>query len=223
MPSKARASFDSNAQDIERLIGIHADIGGKGRGRRHGLEVLNKSAIVLITAFWEAYCEDIAAEGLAHIVKHSKSSDALPTELKKILSKKLKSQNNDLEFWKLSDDGWRLYLQSHFDELKESRDRKLNTPKSAQIDQLFLDAVGIEKISDSWKWGRSVTAKRSREKLDKFVSLRGSIAHRGQHETSVTKANVEDYFDFIKKIVARTGGQVNSHVLKITGKPLWTR
>ena len=38
------------------------------RGRRYHLEVLNKSAIVLVTSFWEAYCEDIAAEGLAHIV-----------------------------------------------------------------------------------------------------------------------------------------------------------
>lgn len=223
MPSKARKAFDSNAEDIQRLIDIHSDIGGNARGRRRGLEVLNKSAIVLITAFWEAYCEDIAAEGLAHIIKYSRSTDNLPVELKKVIAKKVKAQDHDLEVWKLSDDGWRKYLQGHLDELKEARDRKLNTPKTAQIDQLFLSAVGVEKISSSWKWARKMTSARAKSKLDRYVGLRGAIAHRGQHETSVTKANVEDYFDFIKRIVGKTGGQVNRHVMKATQRPLWTK
>jgi hypothetical protein len=34
--------------------------------------VLNKSAIVLLTAFWEAYCEDLAAEALNHVGDHRK-------------------------------------------------------------------------------------------------------------------------------------------------------
>jgi hypothetical protein len=73
MASKARSAFDQNAADIQRLLDLHQRVGGDSRGRRYGLEVLNKSAIVLITAFWEAYCEDLAAEGLEHIVKHAKS------------------------------------------------------------------------------------------------------------------------------------------------------
>ncbi len=86
MRSKAHKLFVENAQDIERLLKLHEELGGKSQGRRRGLEVLNKSAIVLITSIWEAYCEDIASEGLEHIVKHGRSPDTLPKEIKKIIA-----------------------------------------------------------------------------------------------------------------------------------------
>ena len=221
MASKARKAYDANANDIKRLLELHKQIGGGAPGRRYGLEVLNKSAVVLITAFWEAYCEDIASEGLEHIVKHAKSADALPTELKKIIAKKVTKAEHELEVWKLSDGGWRKYLRDHLMELKEQRDRRLNTPKTLQIDELFNSALGIEEMSQHWRWAKKMTAKRSRDKLDRYVSLRGAIAHRGKHETSVTKTNVSDYFEFVNSLVGKTGGQVNSHVKKVTGKSLW--
>ena len=83
MPSKARAAFDENCRDVDKLLEIHADIGGDQVGRRWGLEVLNKSAVVLICAYWEAYCEDVAAEGLDHLVKHAKSARDLPDALRR--------------------------------------------------------------------------------------------------------------------------------------------
>ncbi|MES0166209.1 HEPN domain-containing protein [Mesorhizobium sp. M0027] len=221
MASKARTAFDKNAGDIRRLLELHQQVGGEARGRRYGLEVLNKSAMVLITAFWEAYCEDIASEGLESIVNNAKSADSLPTELKKIVAKKIKSNTHELEVWKVADDGWRQYLKEHLSELKEARDRRLNTPKSPQIDELFNSALGIEKISNSWSFAKNMTAKRASEKLDKYVSLRGAIAHRGKHDTSITKANVTDYFEFVTSLVSRTGGIVNRHVKRTTGKPLW--
>lgn len=223
MASKARAAFDSNAKDIERLLELHLKTGGSGAGRRYNLEVLNKSAIVLITAFWEAYCEDIAAEGLEHLVEHAPSADALPDELKKQIAKKICKDPHDLAAWKLSDDGWREYLRKHLADLKTERDRKMNTPKTAQIDALFKEAVGISKISSKWNWAKKMTVGRATEKLDRFVTLRGAIAHRGSDGKSVTKAQVTDYFEFIKKLVALTGGAVNNHVLKATKKPLWPR
>lgn len=221
MASKAREAFDNNANDIQRLLDLHEQVGGDAPGRRYGLEVLNKSAVVLITAFWEAYCEDIAAEGLEHLIKYAPSANVLPDELKKIIAKSLKSANHDLEVWKLADDGWREYLKKHLDELKSERDRRLNTPKTQQIDELFKNALGIENISSNWRWAKKMTAKRASGKLDKYVSLRGAIAHRGSHETSITKSNVTDYFQFIKSLVGETGGQVNSHVKAATGKSLW--
>lgn len=221
MASKARAAFDKNARDIKRLIDLHEEIGGTGPGRRYGLEVLNKSAIVLITAFWEAYCEDIASEGLEHIVKYAKTADALPIELKKTIAKELKKAPHELEIWKISDDGWREYLSQHLDEMKKERDRRLNTPKTDQINDLFRAAVGIEKMSSNWYWPNKMKSDRAIEKLDKFVTLRGAIAHRGKHETTVTKKDVTDYFEFIKQMVAKTGGSVNKHVRKVTKKPLW--
>ena len=95
MGSAARSTLDENANDIDRLLEIHEQIGDQKPGQRYGLEVLNKSAIVLITAFWEAYCEDVASEGLIYIIKNAKSSAALPDELKKQIVTEL---GVDLEF-----------------------------------------------------------------------------------------------------------------------------
>ena len=52
MPSQARVAFDENVKDVQALIKLHKEKGGDSPGRRYGLEVLNKSALVLITAFW---------------------------------------------------------------------------------------------------------------------------------------------------------------------------
>jgi len=223
MPSKARKDFDKNVKDIKRLMELHLQEGGKSRGRRYGLEVLNKSAIVLITSFWEAYCEDIAAEGLAHLVKYAKSAKSLPKEMKKQIAKELKRDENELALWSVADDGWKQVLESRLNRLQEERNRKLNTPKSANIDDLFMSALGITKISNSWKWATKMNPKRATKKLDKFVTLRGSIAHRGSSLKSVKKEEVEDYYDFIKKLAAITGGKVYNHVKGITGRKLWTK
>jgi hypothetical protein len=64
MPSKSRIHFDENCEDVERLLTIHQDLAGNTPGRKYGVEVLNKSAIVLICAYWEAYNEDILHEAL---------------------------------------------------------------------------------------------------------------------------------------------------------------
>jgi len=181
---------------------------------------LNKSAVVLITSIWEAYCEDLAAEALGHIVKHSKTASSLSKEIKKLVAKELKSDTNQLAIWDLSDDGWRQVLQARLARLQKNRNRRLNTPKFANIDELFLTAIGITEISKSWRW-TNMTASQARTKLDKYVTLRGEIAHRGTASRSCSKQQVDDYFAFIKRVVGKTGGRVNTHVKKATGKPLW--
>jgi hypothetical protein len=216
MASKARRAFDENCEDIERLLEIHADLGGDARGRRRRLEVLNKSAIVLITSFWEAYCEDLAAEGLEHFVTHTSDATSLPVDLRKQVAQELERDNHELATWKLAGDGWRSVLSSRLDGLREERNRRLNTPKTAQIDELFLRALGVPKVSSSWKWNNMSMAKASR-KLDTFVELRGAIAHRGAAGGSVHKQAVADYYGHVRLLVGKTGGRVNSVIKKATG------
>jgi RiboL-PSP-HEPN len=221
MPSKARKALDANMADIDRLLEIHKNVGGGLKGRRYGLEVVNKSAIVLICAFWEAYCEDLAAEALEHIVTHAKSADSLPTELRKAILKSLSAEKDELAAWKICGDGWRQAARDRFAALKEARDRKLNTPKSEQIDQLFLDAIGLKTMSQHWRWSKRLTVAGARTKLDKFVTLRGSIAHRGSATGSVTKAQVTDFKEFTSNLASRSGGAVNRFVQNAVGKRLW--
>jgi hypothetical protein len=141
--------------------------------------------------------------------------------MKKQIAKELKEDKNELALWSVADVGWKQILNSRLAKLQEERNRKLNTPKSVNIDDLFMSALGISKISNSWKWSTKMNCKRARRKLDKYVTLRGSIAHRGISLKSVTKSDVEDYFDFIKQLAAKTGGEVNIHVKGITGRRLW--
>lgn len=220
MASRARQSMDDNLADVDRLIELHTAAGGNAKGRRYGLEVLNKSAIILITSYWEAYCEDVASEGTVHMVTHLKEAEKLPKEIRKIIATELKADKNELAVWWLSDNGWRKVLSDRMQNLTGERNRKLNTPKSSQIDELFRAAVGIERITDAWHWNRT-TADAARTKLDKYIGLRGEIAHRGRPDTAVRKNQVVDYLSLIKKLAAKTGGKVNRHVKKVTGKPLW--
>jgi hypothetical protein len=220
MPSKARLAFNESESDIRRLLEIHGSLGGPAKGRRFKLEVLNKSAIVLITAIWEAYCEDLVAEAVRHIVQYARTGDALPLELRKKIAKELKGIPHELEIWKLADRGWKKVVTSRLASQMEERNRKLNTPKAQHIAELFSTALGLEDITRRWYWKR-MSVGQAKAKLDKYIELRGAIAHRGKAAASCTKANVTQYLAHVKRLVGLTGGGVNGHVKKVTGRSLW--
>lgn len=220
MASEARQAFDRNVKDVERLLEIHADVGGDAQGRRFGLEVLNKSAIVLITAVWEAYCEDVAAEALEHLVANVSSGAVLPKELKKKIATDITADKNELAMWDLADAGWKTRARARLASQTEERNRRLNTPKSDQIDELFDATIGLPSVSGAWRW-KGMSVSQARAKLDKFVTLRGAIAHRGTAAFSVKKVQVTAYLKHVTRLVAETGGRVNAHVKSATGKPLW--
>lgn len=58
-------NFIDNVSDLTELFKLHVKQTGKGPGRRRGVEVLNRSAIVLTTACWEAFVEDVVRVGVA--------------------------------------------------------------------------------------------------------------------------------------------------------------
>lgn len=220
MTSQARIKFNDNCDDINRLLGIHEELTGTAPGRRYGTEVLNKSAIVLLTAFWEAYCEDLAAEALSHLVEHASSAQALPEELRKLVARELKGHKNDLEIWKLSGEGWRQVLTLRLDALQQRRNMGLNTPKAKQLDELFHDALGIKAVSESWVWS-NMTRVRASAKLDDYVVLRGAIAHRGAAASTVKKRHVKGYFEHLKRLVELTEARVAEVAWKATKVEPW--
>lgn len=220
MVSKARLSFDANCKDVDKLLDVHEGLTGNKPGRRYEVEVLNKSGIVLLTSFWEAYCEDIAAEALECLVSDAPDATSLPVALQKQVAKELKADQHELAVWRLAGDQWRSTLQARLVQLQEERNRKLNTPNADNVDELFCSAVGIEKISSVWHW-QGMTADEARDKLKKLITLRGEIAHRGQAASGVRKADVKNYYEHIKRLVGKTGGRVNTVVKKVTGSGLW--
>jgi HEPN superfamily RiboL-PSP-like protein len=177
---------------------------------------------VLITAIWEAYCEDLAQEALQHIVKYAPDASVLPVELKKKIAKEVKADLNEIAPWALADDGWRTLLTRRLTLLAEERNRRLNTPRAHNIIDLFGAALGLADVSVRWRW-KGMSVAQAKGKLDKFVTLRGAIAHRGKAAESCTKTQAKDYFAHMRRLVSKTGGTVNSHVRAITGRPLWEK
>jgi hypothetical protein len=198
---------------------IHTDVGGDAPGKRYGLEVLNKSAIVLISAVWEAYCEDIALEAAKHLAKHLHSASALPLAVQKRVASELKMEKHELAILRLSGNGWRQVVEQRAQALTAGSGG-LNTPKTQQINDLFEKAIGLNDVSAAWKW-KKMTAANAGKKLDSFVTLRGAIAHRGVGSKAVKKADVLGFFNHVTRLVAKTGGQVNKHVKAATGRSLW--
>lgn len=210
--SDASDAFYASCGDIDRLLEIHADVGGDGPGKRYGVQVLNKSGLVLLSAFWEAFCEDLAAEAIQKIVDDAEDASVLPKELRKVIAKELRSDLDESSPWKLADDGWKAVLLNRMSGLKAVRDRALNTPNSDNIDKLFFEAMGIVDLSHSWYWPnmRYVDA---RKKLDSYLKLRHEIAHRGGPTgRSVWKSDVQGFYNHLDHLVYCTDWRVNKEL-----------
>lgn len=199
---------------------IHGDLAGDAPGRKRGVEVLNKSAIVLMCAVWEAYCEDLAAEAVEHLVVHAEDATALPKALLKTIAAELESDKSDLAIWGLAGDGWKTILRSRLADITKRRNRSLNTPKSGNIDALFEEAVGLAKVSASWQW-HNVTAAKARTKLDGYVTQRGDVAHRSRAASSIKKSHATGFVKHAERLVDATDCHISTQLEAACGVPLF--
>ena len=92
MASNALASFESNLTEVDRLFEFHRDAGGGDRGQRVGFEVINKSAIVLTCACWEAFIEDLCIETASQLTKQIQGPDNVPQSLRESCAEYLSSK-----------------------------------------------------------------------------------------------------------------------------------
>lgn len=224
MPSQARKKFDESATDIDHLIGMYEAMENLWEDDPtdlpEGTEVLFRSAAVLMVSHWEAYIEDICGEALEHLVKHAKNASALPKAIQQQVAAEIKASKNEVEAWKLADDGWKDFLRGRLSSMKEGRDRGFNSPKSKQTSEFIKNSVGIDDISNSWVVG-TLESKECAEKLDALIVVRGEIAHRGRIKEKLDKAYIADHIAFLRSLVAKTGGRINARMKKITKKGLW--
>jgi hypothetical protein len=97
---------------------------------------------------------------------------------------------------------------------------RLNTPKTSPVTDLFKSVLGLPRIHTHWKWQR-MTAKGAGEKLDEFVALRGSIAHRVGSKSPVGKNVGVKYLNHVERLVEKTDEAVAQHLKKLTGTKPW--
>lgn len=197
MPSRAATTFALRTGDIDRLLRIHADIAGRSAGRKYGVEVLNRSAIVLLTAMWEGYIEDVSAEALTHLVDNTSDPATLPLGLRQGVARELKADPHDLSVWQLAGLGWRAYLRGRLARDADERARGFNTPGSERVEKLLATSVGLSDVTSNWRW-QHMTPADAAAKLDSMIKLREDIAHGQGHTRSVHRGRVEADFVHVK-------------------------
>jgi hypothetical protein len=143
MTSKSMQKFKDNSADVAKLIEFHGLIAGKTRGRKHGVQVLNKSAIVLILAFWEAFIEDLAGEAVALLVLNVEGPVNLPTRLKAYIGTKVVQDKSPLRCWSLASQGWKKEVMDNYLDAFNARVGKVNVPKTNVVAGVIRRCVGL--------------------------------------------------------------------------------
>ncbi len=205
-----------NLREVDRLQKIHFQITTRGPGRRHEVQVLHKSAIVLLVACWEAYVEDLVSAALEHMISVTKDHKIFPKEVLHLVA----LSHSGLKAWDLAGSGWKRALRGNLKHVLAKTTGKLNTPKTAQVDDLFNKVIGLKSISSKWHW-RGRSAQQTTTALDTLVTLRGSIAHRVKTAQSVTLDRVRDSRSLVCRLAIKSHNRVCRFLESQLGKSPW--
>ncbi len=220
MAESPSLKFKDNLEEVNQLLIMHAVLAGKGPGRKHRVEVLNKSAILFACASFEAFIEDLARRSFDHLVLKSKDHTKLPKAILKSIAEALRTDKNEIKVWDLAGDGWRNVAEHHKRNVIMKHIGPFNTPKPNNIELLLKELTGFPETYPVWKWqGMSETA--SKKKLKDFVELRGSLAHGSKPATPVLKKDVLGYIKFLASLSVRLSNDMCSYCNKNTGEDSW--
>jgi hypothetical protein len=215
--------FIENTSEVQALMAIHEEQTGTSPGRRaRNVEILNKSAIVLLTACWEAFIEDTASTGFDFILNESVDTSKLPKGVLRRVAKFIKEDKNDLKVWDLAQSGWKQVLHDYERHALHSHISFFNTPKAGNIDNLFQALLDLQDLPKNWTW-QNMTAEGAKKRLEEYIQLRGSIAHRVKTSTHVYKQEVADYKEFITRLAVRTANVVRAHTYSLVKKHPWEK
>lgn len=206
----------SNVSEVDRLVAIHQEVTGGGPGRKYDVGILNKSGIVLLVACWEAYVEDLADAALDFMIENAEDHTAFPANV----LERVASLNTGLKAWQLAGDGWQTAMRNNYKAILGKTTGSLNTPRTAQVDELFKKTIGIPKLSASWRWHQRTVAS-STKRLDDLVTLRCSIAHRVTAAKTVHKKHVTDGSVFLYRLATVSANSVRSFVHSQIAKNPW--
>ena len=222
MPRKAKAKHAevliNNVHEVDRLSQIHGQITLKGPGYKHDVQILHKSAIILLVACWEAYVEDLAVASLEHMISAAKDH----TVFSKYVLERVGSNHSGVKAWKLAGTGWKKALRDNMKGVLAKTTGVFNTPRTVQVDKLFQKTIGLPSLSSSWYWpGRSV--QQTTKALDGLVTLRGSIAHRVTSTKSVTLEHVKDARSFVYRLSVKSHNRLCDYLEVQVGNSPWLR
>jgi RiboL-PSP-HEPN len=213
MPSRAYLNFLHIRIDVLKLIETHSHYSQNKPGRKN-LGYLTRSAVVMLCAAWERYHEDLLIEAVEYLCDSVTDASRLNKHIKKTISDAVKKDKNEIKPLDLAGEGWKEVWLGYTKLEVES----LNTPKSANLGQLFKRYLGIEDYIGLWK-------KNSSKKIDAFVSARGEIAHNGAKAAYIHMSELRTYQDMIVSNVIETDSNMATELQKQAGTPTisWTQ
>lgn len=144
--------FMENMEEVHTLVKFHEDITGTHPGRRAGVEVLNKSGVVLLTACWEAFIEDCASTAFDFVLDKGTDPAKLPKGVRKRVAQWVKDDKNELAVWTLAGDGWKEALRTYKDKMLHTHLSPFNTPKAGNVDALLGALLDLPNVSAHWHW-----------------------------------------------------------------------
>ena len=159
-------------------------------------------------------------KGFEFVINSASNPNDVPRKVVKFVCAKLKSDKNEIASWRLAGDGWRSELKKYRDGVITRYAGSLNSPRSGQVDDLFLYLTGLKRVSDSWTW-QGMNAASAKKKLDSYISHRGEIVHRFKTTKDVTRGYVVEYIQFVLRLTVKTANRVRNHTHKITGQHPW--
>lgn len=216
-PSKR---FKDNLGDVFQLLNIHRKLTGPGPGRRNNVESLNRSSIVLLCANFEAFVEDLASSAFDRLVMRASTYQSLPLSIQKSIAKEVKLDKNELSPWTLADNGWKVVAAKFRQKVIDDSISKFHSPKYGNLQSLFKTLVGFEDLETCFRW-KGMPPLQAKQKLNKFVTLRGEIAHGKRPAPTVLRAEAIQYTRFLAILSVRLSNEVRDYCRNQTGDIPW--
>ena len=215
--------MQKNMSEVARLMDIHKAVAGAGPGRKRDVQILNKSAVIITLACWEAYVEDLAKNAFEHMLNVADDPSVFPEHVLAMAGKRI-VKAGALDVWSLADEGWKAALSVHKSEILNKYIVKgsFNTPSCDNIDRLYSELVGLTSASNEFYWP-GMSNDKARQKLQNLIELRGEIAHRVESSTAVYKKDVEAYQKFIKRLATILHNRTLALIYARTTTTPWRR
>lgn len=212
--------FRDSLAEVGQLIAMHAALTGTGPGRRHNVEILNKSAVIFACAAFEAFVEVLVSESFSHLVKSAPDHTGLPNSVLRAIATSLREDPHELRVWELAGDGWKSVADSYRKRLIRKYIGPFNTPKPGNIDELVKRLIGLDQLFSKLSW-QGMPASSTKSNLVDFVELRGLLAHGNRPGRSVTKKAVTGYLDFLAPLSVRMSNVIRDYCHGIAGTHPW--
>lgn len=213
--SGERIHFDIAMADVKILLNIHDEQTEKLKGRPDpNLEVFKRAAVVLAITAWETFVEDTIRSSAKKIIEAAKNPQDVLSAFNHCAASWLDlGSKKPAELMRWCGDEWKKII---IDKLEEDL-AALNTPNTKNISQLTKRYLGKD-ITEDWYW-KACSVKKSAERLDNMIKLRGGLVHRGRNineNAAVVRKDVVEAIDFLPRLVECTEKSLGREPREVT-------